>query len=315
MVTGRYGERRRLEQGNRLAGQSVKKKVIVALTLASVIPLLLLVYALQTPTRSPLGPGGDLSGTFALTALLLFSALLIAGGGFVIWDIASAISRAAQLATTAKASDLPSGHVRQDEIGTLMDSFGKMLVTIEQQTDEINQFPRRLDQLARQAFLDPLTGLPNRAIFVDRLALALTRTERRGEFLAVLFLDLDRFKVINDSLGHSAGDQLLVGLSQRLTARLRPEDTVARLGSDEFAVLLEDVKDASAVTAVAERLGAELQRPILFQERGLFITVSIGIALTTSRGTTPEEILRNAELAMHHAKARARPATSSSTRA
>ena len=126
-----------------LAGQSVKKKVILALTLASVIPLLLLVYALQTPTRSPLGPGGDLSGTFALTALLLFSALLIAGGGFVIWDIASAISRAAQLATTAKASDLPSGHVRQDEIGTLMASFGKMFVTIEQQSQEINQFPRR----------------------------------------------------------------------------------------------------------------------------------------------------------------------------
>ena len=285
-------------------GQRVKRKVLVALILASVIPLLLLTYALQTPTRSLLGPVGDLSGTFALTALLLFSALLIAGGGFVVWDIASAISRAAQLATTAKASDLPSGHVRQDEIGTLVDSFGKMLVTIEQQTDEINQFPRRLDQLARQAFRDPLTGLPNRSVFVDRLALALTRTERRGELLAVLFLDLDRFKVINDGLGHSAGDQLLIGLSQRLTIRLRPEDTIARLGSDEFAVLLEDVKDASAVTEVAERLGAEMQQPFLFQERELFITASIGIALTPPRGTTPEEILRNAELAMHHAKAR-----------
>jgi diguanylate cyclase (GGDEF)-like protein len=286
------------------AGQCVKQKVLFALAVASVLPLLLLTYALQTPVRSLLGPVGELSDAFTVPALLAFTALLMAGGGFVVWDIASAVSRAAQLATATKVSDLPSGRVRQDEIGTLVESFGKMLATIEQQTDEINQFPRRLDQLARQAFRDPLTGLPNRALFVDRLALALMRTERRGELLAVLFLDLDRFKVINDSLGHSAGDQLLVGLSQRLSVGLRPEDTIARLGSDEFAVLLEDVKNASAVTAVAERLGAELQRPFLFQERELFITVSIGIALTISRSTTPEEILRNADLAMHHAKAR-----------
>ena len=286
------------------AGQRVKQKAIFALALASVIPLLLLTYTLQSPSPSLLGPIGALSNLLTVPALLIFTALLMAGGGFVVWDIASAISRAAQLATATKASELPTGRVRQDEIGTLVESLGKMLATIEQQTDEINQFPRRLDQLARQAFRDPLTGLPNRALFVDRLAHALTRTERRGELLAVLFLDLDRFKVINDSLGHSAGDQLLVGLSQRLSVCLRPEDTIARLGGDEFAVLLEDVKDASAVTAVAERLGAELQRPFLFQERELFITVSIGIALTISRRTTPEEILRDADLAMYHAKAR-----------
>ena len=178
------------------AGQRVKQKVIVALTLVSVIPLLLLTYALQTPVRSLLGPIGELGDAFAVPALLLFATLLMAGGGFVVWDVASAISRAAQLATATKTSDLPSGRVRQDEIGTLVESFGKMLATIEQQTDEINQFPQRLDQLARQAFRDPLTGLPNRGLFVDRLALALTRTERRGERLAVLFLDLDRFRVI-----------------------------------------------------------------------------------------------------------------------
>ena len=296
-------------------GQRVKRKVLVALILASVIPLLLLTYALQTPTRSLLGPVGDLSGTFALTALLLFSALLIAGGGFVVWDIASAISRAAQLATTAKASDLPSGHVRQDEIGTLVDSFGKMLVTIEQQTDEINQFPRRLDQLARQAFRDPLTGLPNRSLFVDRLALALTRTERRGELLAVLFLDLDRFKVINDGLGHSAGDQLLIGLSQRLTIRLRPEDTIARLGSDEFAVLLEDVKDASAVTEVAERLGAEMQQPFLFR------SASCSSRRASASPSPPRAARRRRKSSATPSspcttpRRGARPATSSSTRA
>jgi diguanylate cyclase (GGDEF)-like protein len=286
------------------AGQRVKQKAVFALALASVIPLLLLTYALQSPGRNLLGPIGDLTNLLTVPVLLVFTALLMAGGGFVVWDMASAVSRAAQLATSAKAADVPTGRIRHDEIGTLVESLGKMLATIEQQTDEINQFPRRLDQLARQAFRDPLTGLPNRALFVDRLSHALTRTERRGELLAVFFLDLDRFKVINDSLGHSAGDQLLVGLSQRLAVCLRPEDTIARLGGDEFAVLLEDVKDASAVTSVAERLGAELQRPFLFQERELFVTVSIGIALTISRRTTPEEILRDADLAMYHAKAR-----------
>ena len=286
------------------AGQRVKQKVIFALALASVIPLLLLTYAFQTPVRSWLGPVGDLTDAVTVPALLLFTALLMAGGGFVIWDMASAISRAAHLAGVTKASDLPAVTNRRDEIGALVENLAKMLTTIEHQTDEINQFPRRLDQLARQAFRDPLTSLPNRALFVDRLAHALTRTERRGELLAVLFLDLDRFKVINDSLGHSVGDQLLVGISQRLAVCLRPEDTIARLGGDEFAILLEDVKDASAAAAVAERLGAELQRPFVFEGRELFVTVSIGIALTISRRMTPEDILREADLAMYHAKAR-----------
>jgi diguanylate cyclase (GGDEF)-like protein len=286
------------------AGQRVKQKAVFALALASVIPLLLLTYAFQAPVRSWLGPVGDLTDAITVPALLLFTALLMAGGGFVIWDMASAISRAAHLASVAKASDLPVVANRRDEIGALVENLAKMLTTIEHQTDEINQFPRRLDQLARQAFRDPLTALPNRALFVDRLAHALTRTERRGELLAVLFLDLDRFKVINDSLGHSVGDQLLVGISQRLSVCLRPEDTIARLGGDEFAILLEDVKDASAAAAVAERLGAELQRPFVFERRELFVTVSIGIALTISRRMTPEDILREADLAMYHAKAR-----------
>ena len=183
-----------------------------------------------------------------MPALLVFTGLLMAGGGFVVWDMASAVSRAAQLATAAKASDVPDGAAS----GTTRSARSwrasrKMLATIEQQTDEINQFPRRLDQLARQAFRDPLTGLPNRALFVDRLAHALTRTERRGEQLAVLFLDLDRFKVdqrqprpqrraISSSSGSASG----------WPSCLRPEDTIARLGGDEFAILLEDVKDDKA---------------------------------------------------------------------
>jgi len=235
------------------AGQRVKQKVIFALTLASVIPLLILTYAFQAPVRIMLGPISQYTEAFTMPALLVFTGLLMAGGGFVVWDVASAISRAAHLATTTKVADLPSVPTRRDEIGTLMSSFAKMLSTIEQQTDEINQFPRRLDQLARQAFRDSLTSLPNRSLFMDRLAHALTRTERRGEQLAVLFLDLDRFKVVNDSLGHGVGDQLLIGVSQRLAACLRPEDTIARLGGDEFAILIEDVKDDKAPASVADR--------------------------------------------------------------
>ena len=284
------------------AGQRVKQKVILALTLASVIPLLILTYAFQAPVRSILGPIGQYTEAFTMPALLIFTGLLMAGGGFVVWDVASAISRAAQLATSAKLSDLPTTPTRKDEIGTLMTSFAKMLATIEQQTDEINRFPKRLDQLARQAFRDSLTSMPNRALFMDRLSHALTRTERRGEQLAVLFLDLDRFKVVNDSLGHSVGDQLLVGVSQRLAACLRPEDTIARLGGDEFAILLEDVKDDRGPTSVADRLTAELQQPFKVEGREVIITVSIGIAMSTAKRMTPEDILRDADLAMYHAK-------------
>ena len=284
------------------AGQKVKQKVIFALTLASVIPLLILTYAFQAPVRNMLGPIGQYTETFTMPALLIFTGLLMAGGGFVVWDVASAISRAANLASTAKLADLPTTPTRKDEIGTLMSSFAKMLATIEQQTDEINQFPKRLDQLARQAFRDSLTSMPNRALFMDRLSHALTRTERRGEQLAVLFLDLDRFKVVNDSLGHSVGDQLLVGVSQRLAACLRPEDTIARLGGDEFAILLEDVKDDRAPTSVADRLTAELQQPFKVEGREVIITVSIGIAMSTAKRMTPEDILRDADLAMYHAK-------------
>jgi diguanylate cyclase (GGDEF)-like protein len=284
------------------AGQRVKQKVVFALTLASVIPLLILTYAFQAPVRQMLGPIGPYTEAFTMPALLVFTGLLMAGGGFVVWDVASAISRAAHLATATKVADLPPVPARKDEIGTLVSSFAKMLATIEQQTDEINQFPRRLDQLARQAFRDPLTGLPNRALFMDRLAHALTRTERRGEQLAVLFLDLDRFKVVNDSLGHGVGDQLLVGVSQRLAACLRPEDTIARLGGDEFAILLEDIKDDKAPTSVADRLTGELQQAFLVEGREVVITVSIGIAMSTARRMTPEDILRDADLAMYHAK-------------
>ena len=288
------------------AGQGIKQKVIFALALCSVIPLLVLTYTLHgyfIPGGNANIIAGRLQDLLALPILVAFTGLLMAGGGYVVWDLASAISRTASLVTTAQPSH-PATVSRSDEIGTLMASFNRMIATIEQQSDEINQFPKRLEQLTRQAFRDPLTNLPNRALFMDRLTHGLTRAQRRHEHLAVLFLDLDRFKVVNDTLGHTVGDQLLVEVSRRLTSALRPGDTVARLGGDEFGILLEDVADAETAEAVALRVEESLGTPYRFEGREVFVTASIGIALSSAKLGLPEEILRDADLAMYHAKAK-----------
>jgi len=288
-----------------LAGQRVRRKVIFALVLCSVIPLLLLTYAFHAPVREVLGPLFGLASSVSIPAILTFTALLMAGGAFIVWDIATALSRAAQL-SNEQSPELPAEPSRKDEIGTLMSSFARMLATIEQQSQEINEFPRRLDQLTREAFRDSLTGLPNRALFMDRLTHALTRAERSGTNLAVLFLDLDRFKILNDTLGQEVGDQLLVEVGHRLAACLSPEDTVARLGGDEFALLLEDASDLNGATALAERVSAEIQRPFVVEGRDVLISASIGVALTGGGSMQPEEVLHNADLAMYQAKAEGR---------
>jgi diguanylate cyclase (GGDEF)-like protein len=283
-------------------GQRVRQKMILALTLSSVIPLLILTYCFYAYLL-PLFDGARLTSGdgFAVPILLLFTALLMAGGGYVIYDLATALSRAATIVSDAKPDAAPVID-RADEIGSLVASFSKMMATIEQQAQEINQFPQKLDQLTRQAFQDPLTALPNRALFMDRLAHALARTERRAQHVAVLFLDIDRFKVINDSLGHAVGDQVLGELSRRLIDCVRPEDTVARLGGDEFAILLEDLDELSGATAVAERVAKALETPFLLEGREVVVTMSVGVALNTRRPILPEELLRDADLAMYRAK-------------
>jgi diguanylate cyclase (GGDEF)-like protein len=158
------------------------------------------------------------------------------------------------------------------------------------------------EQLTHQALHDALTGLPNRAFFVDRLKQALSRAKRQSTKVAVLFMDLDNFKVINDSLGHEAGDALLVEVSGRLLKGLRPEDTAARLGGDEFVVLLEDLVEAGEAKRVAKRIMSWLRPPIAVEGRQTFVSASVGIALNESGQTQPAELMRDADAAMYKAK-------------
>jgi diguanylate cyclase (GGDEF)-like protein/PAS domain S-box-containing protein len=158
------------------------------------------------------------------------------------------------------------------------------------------------DQLRHQALHDPLTGLPNRVLLMDRLEHALKRADRREGRVAVLFMDLDDFKVVNDSLGHEAGDRLLVALAGRLEGSLRLEDTLARFGGDEFVVLIEDASDVSRATGVADRIVEALRKPFVVEGREVFATLSMGIVLADSSRERPEDLLRKADIAMYRAK-------------
>jgi diguanylate cyclase (GGDEF)-like protein/PAS domain S-box-containing protein len=163
------------------------------------------------------------------------------------------------------------------------------------------------DRLVHDALHDALTGLPNRVLFMDRLGHSLDHNPRRESYrCAVLFLDLDRFKMINDSFGHAIGDLLLVQASRRLRACLRPSDTLARLGGDEFAILLDDVGDASNAVRVARRIEDELREPFQLNGREVFSSTSIGIALSTHENRRPEDLLRDADTAMYRAKSQGR---------
>lgn len=158
-------------------------------------------------------------------------------------------------------------------------------------------------KLQHDAMHDVLTGLPNRALFMDRLQLALSRRERRlDRTCAVMFLDLDHFKSINDTLGHAAGDLLLVAVSERISSVLRPQDTAARLGGDEFGILVEGIGSVDDLEVVAERLLSELDRPFDVLGHRLPILISIGVAMAGSGHDTPDLLVRDADLAMYRAK-------------
>lgn len=160
-------------------------------------------------------------------------------------------------------------------------------------------------QLEQAAFHDPLTSLANRALFHDRVHHALQRTARSSTRVAVLLLDLDHFKNVNDSLGHEAGDRMLLGIADRLRDCTRRSDTVCRLGGDEFSILIEHVADDETITTVADRILESIAMPFIISGHELFIGASVGVARAEA-GDTPEDVLRNADVAMYHAKNRGR---------
>jgi diguanylate cyclase (GGDEF)-like protein len=167
---------------------------------------------------------------------------------------------------------------------------------------DVTERRRIEEQLKHRALHDPLTELPNRTLFLDRLEDALDRTQRGDDPVAVLFLDLDNFKVVNDSLRHDVGDQLLVAVGKRLKGCLRPSAIVARLGGDEFTVLLASISDAGDAEKAAERIIRELSAPFTIEGHLIFVTVSIGIALSDAADGGSGELLRAADIALYRAK-------------
>jgi diguanylate cyclase (GGDEF)-like protein len=204
--------------------------------------------------------------------------------------------------------------VEASEINHLNDQLRRALLRLQQQADkqfetnqelkiEINERKRAEEQLSHDALHDSLTGLPNRVLFMDRLGRAIEYAKRQNHPFAVLFLDLDHFKVINDSMGHSEGDRLLISIAQRLKVSLRSSDTVARFGGDEFVILLEGTNDLEPAVASATRIQEDLKLPFNLDHRKVYITASIGVVLSVNEYDRPEEVLRDADLAMYRAKA------------
>ena len=184
----------------------------------------------------------------------------------------------------------------------ILDATGE-IVQLQTTSRDVTERIQVQNQLKHDALHDGLTGLPNRHFFMKRLELAIQRAYRLENYhFAVLFLDLDRFKVVNDSLGHLVGDQLLIAIAEKLQATLRKMDLAARLGGDEFVILLEEIKDIQEAVRITERIFAELQTPMMIEGREVYTTSSVGIVLGTKDYVQASHLLRDADIAMYRAK-------------
>lgn len=290
------------------AGRRIKSKVLVALVLSSVVPILVLAFVVLVMVLPGLGPGETM--TFGiLQMLIVFTVLGMLAGAWVIWDLGRIVARMGALMASEGA--LSGFERRQDEVGTLMTSFNRMLVTIEQQATEINTFATRLDaaykelestnaRLKETSFKDEVTGLYNRRFFSLRLEEELSRYRRFNHPVSVVLLDLDSFKAINDEFGHMVGDDTLREVSQILMKHSRGINVVSRYGGDEFAVLLVETSKAGA------RLYADRIREVVAKypfAHGKVITASFGVAsLPDDEAGTAEDLFRAADEALYAAK-------------
>jgi diguanylate cyclase (GGDEF)-like protein len=207
----------------------------------------------------------------------------------------------ATIGSLVVASDSPTRTYSEAEQEMLL-SFADHVSIALTDARTVDSLRQALTDARHDAMHDVLTGLPNRALLRDRLARAFLRSERHASSVALVFVDLDGFKHVNDSLGHDAGDQLLMEVGRRFHGVVRETDTVARLGGDEFAVLVEDVTDVTDVTDVAERLLEVLTEPVSLEQRDVSVNASIGIAMSSAKATDSRTLLRNADVAMYEAK-------------
>lgn len=196
---------------------------------------------------------------------------------------------------------------RGDEIGDLTNAFEEMVHELEQRAmtkaEEHNvQLEKVNERLRQQATEDALTGLPNRRLLLDRFTVAKAKANRRHEKVALLFLDLDEFKIINDSLGHSAGDAVLLELARRLKTVVREEDTLARFGGDEFIVLVAGLKERDEVSVFAPKILESIEKPVSVGDREFQLTASLGISIYPDDGSNAGDLLRKADIAMYRAK-------------
>jgi diguanylate cyclase (GGDEF)-like protein len=241
---------------------------------------------------------------------ILFGSLGLFGAWIFAWIVGGRLQRLVSgpignLAATMRAVSEEQDYSRRvpmecsDELGILVDNFNNMLEQIEGRDLELRKNQERLDFLAHH---DTLTGLANRLLFDDRLTHALARAKRDGNSLALMFLDLDRFKNINDSLGHKTGDEVLQEMADRLAGAIRTSDTLARLGGDEFVVILEEIEGYQTVSTVAERILQVLMLPVRAAQQELFVSGSIGVSVYPEDGQSVESLMQCADVAMYQAK-------------
>jgi diguanylate cyclase (GGDEF)-like protein len=257
------------------------------------------------------------AGVFSLS--LLVALLLSSRLQRLVSEPILKLAGTARLVSESQDYSLRAEKLSADEIGVLVDDFNSMLSQIQLRDLELQKARDELEekvhartlelteltrQLEHQAYHDTLTGLSNRVTFDDHLHLATDQAKRHGWRIAVMFLDLDRFKVINDTLGHAVGDKLLVHVAHRLKACLRVDDTLARLGGDEFAIVLSLSRHEIDAAEVASKIAATIAEPIQVDGYSLHVTTSIGISLFPEDGSRAETIIKNADTAMYRSKDR-----------